>query len=157
MLLALMFLMQAALPPPGLQYYARTDFDGPGLVCGAAFSFHLLKGETAVLKKSSFVDAEVIFNTRDGRFTVHESQYATSGGELIRIIGGGVLRRKHDDDKYIWIYTDNTPGSTDVFGPSVNAQAPSSALRRIRFGSVQSRAVGPDKCLDGRGSDSKLS
>lgn len=153
MLPVLAFLMQAALPPPGLHYYGRTDYNGPGLVCGAVFSVRLRDGEPAMLTKRSPIDAELSFHTRDGQFTVHESQYATEGGKLIRSVADGVLRRKHEKRGYVWIYRDNAPGSTDVYGPAVNARKPSLALNRITFGSPQRGFVGAEKCLDGSGSD----
>jgi hypothetical protein len=148
---------QAALPPPGLHYYAREDYTGPGLVCGAVFSMRLRDGETAALIKSSFIDAEMTFHTREGQFTVHESQYATDGGKLIRKVGDGVLRRKRDKANYTWVYRDSAPGSTDVSGPAVNARKPSPALNRVMFGSPRNGFVGAEKCIDGIGSDQRSS
>ncbi|MGC6331782.1 hypothetical protein [Rhizorhabdus sp. FW153] len=157
MLPFLAFLMQAALPPPGLNYYGRTEYSGPGVVCGAAFSVRLRVGETAVLTKRSFFDAELSFNISDGRLTVHESKYATEGGKMIQPVGDGVLRRKREKQGYVWIYRDNAPGSTDVRGPAVSARKPSVALSRITFGSPRSGFVGAEKCLDGSGSDKRSS
>ena len=157
MLLVLASLLQATLPPPGLPYYARTDYEGPGLVCGAAFSVRLQVGETAVLTKRSLIDAELTFDTRDGQFTVHESQYATEGGKLVRRVAGGVLRRKRENGRYLWIYRDNAPGSTDIYGPGVNASEPSPALNRIKFGSPRNGFVGAERCLDGNKSENSLS
>jgi len=153
---ALLF-AQAALPPPGLSYYARTDYTGPGLVCGAAFSMRLRDGETAALIKGSPIDAEISFHTREGQFTVHESQYATDGGRLIRKVGDGVLRRKLDKAIYTWVYRDSAPGSTDVSGPAVNARKPSPALNRIMFGGPRNGVVGAEKCINGIGSNQRSS
>ena len=148
---ALLF-AQAALPPSGLHHYARVDYVGPGLVCGAAFSMRLRDGETAALIKRSPINAEMDFHTRDGGFAVHESQYATDGGKLIRRVGDGVLPRKRDKGVYLWVYRDSAPGSTDVNGPAVNARTPSPALNRISFGSPRNGFVGTEKCIDGTGS-----
>ena len=156
-MLIVLALMQATLPPPGLHYYARTDYKGPGLVCGAAFSVRLRDGETALLTKRSYIDAELAFDTRNSQFTVHESQYATEGGTLIRSVADGVLRRKRERGRYIWTYRDSAPGSTDVYGPGVNGHNPSSALDRIRFGSPSNGFVGPEKCLEGNGTDRRSS
>jgi len=140
-----------------MHYYARTDYKGSGLVCGATFSVRLRDGETAVLTKRSFIDAELSFDTRDGQFTVHESQYATEGGKLFRRVAEGVLRRKHEGGRYSWTYRDSMPGSTDISGPGVDARSPSSALNRINFGSPRSGFVGEEKCLEGSGSDGRSS
>lgn len=149
---ALLF-MQAALPPPGLHYYARTDYNGPGLVCGAAYSVRLRDGEAAVLIKGTAIDAKMSFHTSEGQFTVHESQYATDGGRLIRKVGDGVLRRKLDRAIYTWVYQDSAPGSTDVSGPAVNARKQSPALDRIVFGGPRNGFVGAEKCINGIGSN----
>jgi hypothetical protein len=148
---------QAALPPPGLHYNARSEYAGPGLVCGAAFSILLDKGERAVLTKRSFIDSEMSFRIRDGQFAVHESQYATEGGKLVKRIGDGILMRKRVDSRYIWIFRDDAPGSTDVYGPAVNTSKPSSALNRIKFSSPKSGFVGAEKCLSGKGSEPRAS
>ena len=156
MLIVLAFLAQAALPPPGLHYNARTEYAGPGLVCGAAFSIQLRKGEKAVLSKRSAIDAEMVFQTSDGQFTVHESQYATEGGTPVRRIADGVLRHKRENSRYVWIYRDNAPGSTDISGPAVATRKASSALNRIRFGSPVDGSVGAVSCLDGIGSEKRV-
>jgi hypothetical protein len=120
-------------------------------------SVYLQDGETALLTKRSYIDAELAFDTRDGQFTVHESQYAMEGGTLIGGVADGVLTRKRERGRYIWIYRDSAPGSTDVYGPGVNTRTPSSALNRVRFGSPQSGFVGAEKCLEGNGTDKRSS
>ncbi|MGC4252027.1 MAG: hypothetical protein QM605_11390 [Sphingobium sp.] len=140
-------LLQAALPPPGLPYDARTDYAGPGLLCGAAFSIRLEVGESAVLIKRSFVDAEMDVHLREGRFTVHESQYAVEGGDPVRRMPEGILRRKREKGRTIWIYRDAAPGSTEVHGPAVDSIRPGPLLNRIRFGAPRA-----ERCLTGKGS-----
>ena len=152
-----LLIAQAALPPPGLQYYAREDYTGQGLVCGAAFSMRLRDGETAARIKSSAIHTEMIFHTREGQFTVRESQYATGGGKLIQSVGDGVLRRKLNKASYTWVYRDSAPGSTDVSGPAVNARKPSPTLKRIMFGGPRNGFVGAEKCIDGIRSDRRSS
>lgn len=157
MRLIALFLLQASLPGPGIPYDGRVDYQGPGLVCGAAFSFPLQKGESASLVKRSFIDAELTIQTRDGQLTVHESQYATRGGKLIKEIASGSLSRLRRSGRYVWVYTDNAPGSTDIYGPAVDAAEPTPAFKRVIFGGPRSGMVGDQRCLDGNGSDSKVS
>jgi len=149
-------MLQAAPPPPGLPYDARTDYRGPGLVCGSAFRVLLLPGETAILTKRSFVDAETSFATKDGPFTVSESQYAAPKGKRVRRTAEGMLWRLGRTGSYRWIYTDLAPGHTAVSGTAVGA-GPGRALDRVTFGTVRSRAVGGRPCLDGVGSDRRMS
>ena len=146
-------LAQAALPPSGLHYYARTDYAGPGLICGASFSMQLRDGETATQLKGSAIHTEMTFNSREGQFTVRESQYATDGGKLVQSVGDGVLRRKLNKASYTWVYRDSAPGSTDISGPAVNNRKPSAVLRRIMFGGPRNGFVGAEKCMDGIRSD----
>ena len=149
------FLAQAALPPPNAHYFGRIDYKGPGLVCGAAFSVNLSDGESAVLIKHSAIDAELDFDTSEGKFSVHESQYATAGGEVVGEVGLGVLRVKRVDGDYVWIYRDRAPGSTDVFGAAVNSNKPTAALIRISFGGPRNGLVDGVRCLAGRDLDPK--
>jgi hypothetical protein len=103
------------------------------------------------------IDAEMTFFTRDGKFSVHESQYATQGGRLIARVADGTITRKREGGHYVWIYQDRTPGSTDVSGPAVNHHSATPALRRIRFGAVRNESAADEKCLEGRGSDPQTS
>ena len=148
-------LAQAALPPPDAKYFARTEYSGPGLVCGAAFAFQLSVGESAVLRKPSAIDETVTFHTSDGEFSVHESQYATAGGDLFQKTPLGRIELKQQNGQYIWIYRDAMPGSTDVFGPAVNGPKPSPAFRRILFGGPTLGMVGGERCLAGKGLDER--
>eukprot|EP01042_Synura_sphagnicola_P016809 gene16809-21250_t len=77
--LALALAAQAALPSGALHYFGRTDYVGPGLVCGAAFTFPLAKGETAVLTKSILTVSTYAFGVDAGSFSIFESQYTTPG------------------------------------------------------------------------------
>ncbi|MBB4150754.1 hypothetical protein ACFSUK_30585 [Sphingobium scionense] len=155
MLSVFAFLMQAALPSTSLSYSGRTDYQGPGTVCGAAFSVLLREGESAALIKRSAIDAELSFTTRDGDFTIHESQYATLGGKVVRHFAEGHLRRKREATSYMWTFRDAAPGSTDVSGPGVNTRRPSAALERIVFEPPRNGFVGGEKCLAGASSDKR--
>ena len=150
-------LLQVSLPGPGMPYDARVDYQGPGLVCGAAFSFPLKRGESATLIKSSPINWDLTIRTKGGPFSVRESQYATRGGKPIREVSNGVLSQLRNTGGYVWVYTDNTPGSTDIYGPAVNAAKPTAAFKRMIFGGPRSGMVGNHKCLDGSGSDPQVS
>lgn len=148
---------QAALPPSGLPYDGQVEFLGPGVVCGSAFSLRLEEGETAVLTKRTYVDAEYRLRTRDGVFNVHEHQYATQEGKVVRLLPDGALKRKRESGSNRWSYTDDAPGSTDVYGPAVDTRRPSPALNRLMFGAITERAVDGERCLEGLGLDPKVS
>lgn len=155
--LTALLLLQASLPGPGIPYDARVDYRGPGLICGAAFSFPLREAESATLIKRSFIDAEFTILTKDGTFFIHESQYATEGGVLIKELANGSVRRFRRSSRYFWAYTDNAPGSTYIYGPAVDAAAPTAAFKRVRFGGPRYGIVDGQKCLDGIGSKAKVS
>ena len=144
-----LLLAQAALPPAGMPYAARTEYAGAGVVCGAAYSLRLAKGETAVLTKRSFAEGTMHFHLREGTVTIRESQYATAGGTVVWRKGAGVLRRKRQGGQFLWIYRDNAPGSTDIRGPAVNS-ARSAALNRIAFEAPRYGMADGERCLSGR-------
>jgi len=144
------------IPPPGTSYFARTEYKGPGLVCGAAFSFRLKEGETARLTKSSAISSVLTIYSSDGEFSVEESQYVTQGGEVVTDTSEGVIRRKHDDGRYLWIYRDHAPGSTVVYGPAVDAADQTAAFRRIRFGAPRYGKVDGEACLTGTDFDRRV-
>ncbi|MCW1987950.1 UNVERIFIED_ORG: hypothetical protein M2348_003735 [Sphingomonas sp. R1F5B] len=150
-------MLAAYLPPPGLHYFGRIEYAGPGLVCGAAFSIQLDAGERAELIKRSFIDAETTFSIREGQFSIRETQYETAGGTIVRKFEHGALWRKRDSGRYVWHYRDNAPGSTDVYGPSIGARIERSPLSRVEFGSPKNGSVKGLKCLDGSGFDPKIS
>ena len=157
MKLILTLLMQAALPPSGLQYYARTEYHGLGLVCGAAFSILLGENEAAVLSKRSFIDEETNFRTRDGQFTVRESQYGARDSKIVKKLANGALSVKRRKSGFVWIFSDNAPGATEVYGPAVNTRKPSAALARVKFNSPRDGFADNEKCLAGVRSDKKIS
>ena len=99
--------------------------------------------------KRSAIDDEIDFNLREGAFTVRGTQYATNGGTVVRELADGTLRRKRAGSRYMWIYRDTAPGSTDVSGPAVAARRLSPALRRITFGSTREGKVSGEPCLAG--------
>jgi hypothetical protein len=150
-------LAQAVLPPPGLHYFERTEYKGPGLVCGAAFAFRLRNGETAVLRKRTAIDAITIFHTPDGEFSVQESQYATAGGKVVQNLATGIIRRKRQNGEYTWIYEDVAPGSTDVSGPAVNSRTVTPTFKRILFGGPRNDMVGGERCMTGVGFEERQS
>lgn len=150
---ALVLLTQAALPPPSSEYSAATHYEGPGLVCGAAFGFQLRAGETATLSKSSSVQAVLEIHSQDGEIVVGESQYGDMGSSAPIKIGDGQLSWKRDDGHYRWIYRDRAPGSTEISGPAVDAPQPTPGLRRIDFRSPRNGALDSEACLKGSGSD----
>ena len=149
--LALALAAQAALPPSALHYYGRTDYVGPGLVCGSAFTFPLATGETAVLTKSILTIATYTFSVRAGSFSIFESQYTTMGGEEYEKTKLGVIYLKNDSNHSRWIYRDSAPGSTDVYGPGVDGSQPTPTFKRIGFGPTTNR----EACLKGMGSDDR--
>lgn len=148
-LFATILTAQAALPPPGMQYFSRTEYRGPGLVCGAAFSIELRQGERAILTKSSAIDAAMNFHVHEGQFSVRESQYATGGGKVVKKVSGGVVRRKRHNGQLTFIYRDTAPGSTDIFGPALNGTNRETVLRRIVFGGPRYGSVGGKPCMVG--------
>jgi hypothetical protein len=152
----LILALQAMIPPPGVQYFARTDYKGPGLICGAAFSFRLKETETARLTKSSAISGVLTFYSSDGEFSVDESQIVTEDGEIVAKTSEGVVRRKHEDGHYVWIYRDNAPGSTVIYGPAVDAATETPAFKRIRFGAPRYEKVDGEPCLTGTDFDRRV-
>ena len=153
----LAIILAAYLPPAGLHYAGRTEYAGPGLVCGAAFSIRLEAGERATLLKRSFTDAVTTFTVRQGKFTVKETPYGTAAGTIVRKYRDGILSRERVSGRYIWHYTDSAPGSTDLYGPSIGATIANSPLSRIDLGSPRNGFVRGRKCLDGNASDPRIS
>ena len=153
----LAILLAAYLPPPGLPYAGRTQYAGPGRVCGAGFSVELKAGEQAELVKRGFTDAETTFNLREGRLTVRETQGGTSPGEVVRKFKDGVLFRERVRGRYIWHFRDNAPGSTDLYGPSIGATIANSPLVRVEFGSTPDGSPKRRECLDGKASEPRVS
>jgi hypothetical protein len=149
---ALVLLTQAVLPPPGVEYSASTRYEGPGMVCGAAFGFRLKAGETATLSKSSAINAVLKIQSESGELVVEESQYATTGGSGPTKIGDGEISQKREDGHYRWIYRDQAPGSTDIYGPAVDAPKPTPGLRRVIFRSPRNGTLDGEACLEGSGS-----
>ena len=149
--LALALAAQAALPSGALHYFGRTDYVGPGLVCGAAFTFPLAKGETAVLTKSILTVSTYAFGVDAGSFSIFESQYTTTGGVEYENTKFGSIYLKNDGGHSRWIYRESAPGSTDVYGPAVDSSQPTSTFKRINFGPQTNR----EPCLKGVGSDER--
>jgi len=100
---------------------------------------------------------ETTIFTPNGRLFVRESQYATEGGAFVARTADGFIRRKRLNRQYHWIYRDSAPGSTDIYGPAVNARRPTSVFRRIKFGSPRNAMVDGEGCMPGVGSDERLS
>lgn len=156
-MLALLALLQTLPPPPsGVHYYARTDFQGPGQVCAATYTVTLAKNETAVSKSLFGLVEEVRFRTREGQFTVRETQSVGDDGEVIRKVADGTLSCAKSARGYVWSYRDKQPGSTDVYGPAVNAPTPAPALDRITFGALGVGTPRYKMCMRGTNSKPKV-
>jgi hypothetical protein len=142
---------QPASSQSALHYFGRTDYVGPGLICGSTFTFLLAKGETAVLTKSIPIVATYTFSVGATYFSIFESQYTNTGGVEYEKTKLGAIYLKVDSGHSRWIYRDSAPGSTDVYGPAVDGSQPTSTFKRISFGPPASR----DACLTGVGSDDR--
>ncbi|WEK45837.1 MAG: hypothetical protein P0Y56_12475 [Candidatus Andeanibacterium colombiense] len=149
-------MMQAIPPPAGTHFFARTDYEGPGLLCGAGYSIRLREGENAVVKTDSGLNSIGEIALNEGLFSIRGSQYATEGGTFVADIGDGTLRRKRSTHGIVWIYRDNAPGSTDVFGAAVNATVPTAAFKRVRFGAPRFGMIDGERCMSGKDSDERV-
>lgn len=73
----------------------------------------------------------------------------TRGGSDPVRIGDGEISWQLKDGQHLWVYRDSAPGSTDLYGPAIDAPQFTPALARVIFRSPRHQALDGKACLSG--------